>query len=575
MMAARVERRRQFRSLAGLATAFVTMVTVYSAVFHFLMEREDRAYSWATSAYWTLTTMTTLGFGDITFESDAGRIFSVVVLLSGSAFLLVMLPFIFIQFIFTPWMAERDRRRAPRQLSTGTAGHLVLTELGPVEQSLIERAEQASVPYVLIVEDVEQAARLHEQGRRVMVGDLDDPTTYVNARVAQAAMVVASRNDRTNTNIAFTVREVAPSVPVIATANDPAAVDILELAGADHVVQLGEILGDAMAARTLAPDGRSHVIGEFVGLKIAEASVAGTELVGHTLAEARLRAQVGVGIIGVWDRGRFSVATGATMLSASTVLLLAGTAEQLASFDEAYATSAPEAQHVVIIGGGRVGRAAGVALGAEGLTYTIVEKMAEREHAEASYVIGDAARRDVLEAAGIERAGAIMITTHDDDVNVYLTRYCRGLRPETRIISRAKLDRNVSTLYRAGADAVLSYAGSCSAAIWNHFRGEETLLVAQGLNLFRTRVPRELAGRTLAESHLYRRTGCNVVAVVDGDVIRGNPDAHQPLPAGGELVVIGTEESEEVFCAAFPTARSLNARSGVRGGGGVGQTGRR
>ena len=149
------------------------------------------------------------------------------------------------------------------------------------------------------------------------------------------------------------------------------------------------------------------------------------------------------------------------------------------------------------------------------------------------------------------------------------------MRPETRIISRAKLDRNVSTLYRAGADAVLSYAGSCSAAIWNHFRGEETLLVAQGLSLFRTRVPRELAGRTLAESHLYRRTGCNVVAVVDGDVIRGNPDAHQPLPAGGELVVIGTEESEEVFCAAFPTARSLNARSGVRSGGGVGQTVRR
>ncbi|WP_204267058.1 ion channel, partial [Klebsiella aerogenes] len=48
------------------------------------------------------------GFGDITFESDAGRIFSVVVLLSGSTFLLVMLPFVSIKFVFIPWMNELE-----------------------------------------------------------------------------------------------------------------------------------------------------------------------------------------------------------------------------------------------------------------------------------------------------------------------------------------------------------------------------------------------------------------------------------------------------------------------------------
>jgi voltage-gated potassium channel len=246
-------------------------------------------------------------------------------------------------------------------------------------------------------------------------------------------------------------------------------------------------------------------------------------------------------------------------------LLLAGTKAQLDAYDSLYSSSSPVAHHMVIIGGGRVGRAAGQAFAAEGLSYTIVERLAEREHAGVSYVIGDAADRAVLEAAGIDRAGAILITTHDDDVNVYLTRYCRGLRPDVRIVSRAKLDRNVSTLYRAGADAVLSYAGSCSAAIWNHFRGEETLLVAQGLNVFRTPIPRELAGKSLAESHLYRRTGCNVVAVVDDHGIHGNPDAHSPLPAGGELVVIGTDAAESEFCAAFPKARAPIGRQRSRG----------
>jgi voltage-gated potassium channel len=81
--AGHAERRRRQKTFLALAVVFVVMVTVFSTVFHSLMEYEDREYSWPTSVYWTLTTMTTLGFGDITFESDAGRIFSVVVLLSG------------------------------------------------------------------------------------------------------------------------------------------------------------------------------------------------------------------------------------------------------------------------------------------------------------------------------------------------------------------------------------------------------------------------------------------------------------------------------------------------------------
>ncbi len=554
-VAHRAERRRRLKTVIGLSVIFLVMVGVFSAAFHELMDREGRSYSWPTSVYWTLTTMTTLGFGDITFESDAGRIFSVVVLLSGSTFLLVMLPFVFIQFVFLPWMNERERRRAPRSLPESTSAHVILTALGPVEEDLIEKADQAEVPYVVIVEDVDVAGRLHDEGRTVMVGALDDPLTYHDARVGHAAMVVATQNDQTNTNIAFTVREIAPQVDIVASANSPASVDILEIAGADHVVQLGEVLGAAMAARSLGLGGQSHVIGSFAGLKIAEAGAIGTDLVGRSLAETNLRRRFGVGLIGVWDRGSFAIATADTSLCDSSMLLLTGTTDQLAAFDSAYATDSPSAKNAVIIGGGRVGRAVGRAFADEGIEFAIVEQIAERRREGARYVIGDAADREVLETAGLDDAGSVLITTHDDNVNVYLTRYCRGLRPDARIVSRSRLERNVSTLYRAGADAVLSYAGTGSAAIWNHFRGDETLLVAHGLNVFRTPIPRELAGSTLAEAHVYRRTQCNVIAVETAGSIRGNPDAHLPLPDEGELVLIGTDLAEARFSEVFPHAR--------------------
>jgi len=553
--ARRAERRRQYRTLAVLLVVFASMVAVFSIGFHQVMEYEGRSFNWFSSVYWTLTTMTTLGYGDITFQSAPGQAFSVLVLLSGSIFLLVMLPFVFIQFVFMPWMAQRELRRAPRSLPASMNDHLIITEMGSVEASLIARAEQAEVPYVLVVDDLDEVVRLHDEGYRVIYGDLDDPETYRNARVETAAMVVASRNDRSNTNITFTVSEIAPEVLIVSTANSEQSIDILEIAGADRVLRLGEILGQAMAARTLGRDGRSHVIGEFAGLQIAEASAAGTSLVGYSLVDLQLRARLGIGIIGVWNRGRFEIATGETTLGDRSVLLLAGTPQQLMAYDHEFSVARPEAQHIVIIGGGRVGRAVARAIEAEGMSYAIVEQLAERERPGGNYVIGDAADRSVLQSAGIDRSDTILVTTHDDDVNVYLTRYCRGLRPETRIVSRSRLDRNVSTLYRAGADAVLSYSGTCSAAIWNELRTEETLLVAQGLHVFRTRVPKQLVGKTLAEAHLHKRTECNVVAVEHEGRIQGNPDAVTPLPADAELVLVGTTEAEGRFCAEFPHAR--------------------
>ena len=247
--------------------------------------------------------------------------------------------------------------------------------------------------------------------------------------------------------------------------------------------------------------------------------------------------------------------SGWAVLRESSMLLLAANDEQLAKVDAQYAVESAAAHRAVIIGGGRVGRAIASVFQREGVPFAIVEKLPERERPGVRYVIGDAADRAVLEEAGLADAGAVLITTHEDDVNVYLTRYCRGLRPDARIVSRSRLDRNVTTLYRAGADAVLSYAGTGSAAIWNHFRGDETLLVAQGLNVFRASIPRELAGRTLADVHLYRLTRCNVVAIDHGDRIEANPDAHRPLPDDGELILVGTDEAESAFTNEFGVAR--------------------
>lgn len=184
-----------------------------------------------------------------------------------------------------------------------------------------------------------------------------------------------------------------------------------------------------------------------------------------------------------------------------------------------------------------------------------MEKQDDRIRDPELYVAGDAADLRVLEEAGIGDASAVVVTTHDDDMNVYLTNYCRRLRADVQIIARARLDRNISTLHRAGADSVLSYASTGANAMWNLLTADNTLQLAEGLDVFRVPTPDELAGRPLAESGIRETTGCTVVAVASEDRFEANPDPGAPLVAGTELVLIGDSDSEHRFLTRYPTGR--------------------
>lgn len=523
------------------------LVILYSILFHYLMAYEGRQESWITGFYWTLTVMSTLGFGDITFQSDLGRVFSTIVLMSGIIFLLVLLPFTFIEFFYAPWMKAQEIARAPTSLPKETEGHVIITQHDAVTSALVEKLTRYHYPYVILVQDLSEALRLHDLGYRVVRGELDNPETYRLLRVERAALVATTANDRLNTNVAFTVREVSESVPIIATANAPASVDILELAGSNHVVQLGEMMGQSLVRRVSGGDTMAHIIGRFGELLIAEATVRNTPLVGQTLAQSRLRERVGISVLGTWERGEFETARPDIRIEQGTVLVLAGSEEQIAQYNRLLCPEQPVSAPVLIIGGGRVGRAAGRALAERGMDYRIIELLAERVRESEKYIVGDAAELSVLVAAGIQEAPAILVTTHDDDTNIYLTIYCRRLRPHVQIISRARLERNIATLHRAGADFVLSYASMGSSAILNLLNRSNILMVAEGLDVFEMPIPANLVGKSIANLDIRQQTGCTVVALKRNGITTVNPDPHEPLAPDSQLILIGTVAAENRF----------------------------
>ena len=557
---------RGTRRNAGYFMRFLIMLAVvialFSVLFHFIMLYEGREYSWITGLYWTLTVMSTLGFGDITFRSDLGMLFSIVVLLTGIVSLLIVLPSTFIQFVYNPWLESQKKKEAQHSVPAGVKKHVILVGDSPITRNLAQVLTRYGFYNVMLCSNTQQALDLMDQGVHAIVGDYDDSDVYRKLRAESARMVVALDNDVRNTNVAFSLREYAGEVPMVARAEKDESIDILKLAGCTRVFQFRKALGHSLTRRVVT--GRLNVsqLASFGPLVIAETSVKQTTLGGLTIRECDLRGRLGVNVVGLWDHGEFKNPLPSTELEDHMVMVLAGTREQIDAFSAALGREIPADEApgpVLVLGAGRVGTAAALALKDRGLDVVVVDKQNVAPKLPGIRVqVGDAADLATLERAGIRTAPSIIITTHDDDINAYLTIYCRRLRPDVQIISRSNLDRNVHVLHAAGANLVLSLASLVSTRIINLLEPGRVFMLNEGLNIFRADAGVELAGKTLINSGIRKNTRCNVVAVktVDGEMLV-NPDPKREFHEGDELFLIGDSEAETAYYERYWPDRGL------------------
>ncbi|MBA2379480.1 MAG: NAD-binding protein [Blastocatellia bacterium] len=545
--------RQNIGALAKYLAFLGAVVTLYSVMFHFIMGySEGRYFSWITGFYWTLTVMTTLGFGDITFESDLGRAFSVLVLISGVFLLLVMLPFAFIRYFYAPWLEAQIHAESPRSVPPDVSDHVIICTYDTIAPNLIKRLDHSGIAYYVIEPDPAKSAQLFRKGVSVVNGKIDSRITYERMRAKEARMVFANCEDTANTNITLTVREVAPHVPIAAIAADEDSIDILELSGATHVLPLKQRLGEHLAHRINAGGERTHVIGKLEDWRVIEFTVQDTKLAGKKIRDTRIREKTGVNIIGVWERGRLIPAADPNArLSDFSVPLGVGTVEQIESLEKLLKTDKPASKSVLILGGGKVGRAAAQTLKQENITVYMVEREPLRQENIGAVpdrlTIGDAADRDTLMKGGLMESSIVIVSTNDDAVNIYLSVYCRRLNPNVRIISRITHDRNIEAIHRAGADFVLSYAPLGAESVLSLIQGRDPVVMGEGVEFFTVPVPRALSGKTLRDSRIGEMTGLIVLDIMAaGDTI-ANPPPEFVFPRNSQMHVLGTAEQLHDF----------------------------
>ena len=463
--------------------------------------------------------------------------------LSGIVLIFAALP-----VLVVPLFEDAFTSNAPSSIR-GVDGHVVLCNYGPREEVLIDELTERGVEYVIIDADREAANDLYTAGYTVMFGDPESDSALQRARLEHADTLIANVDDGTNPSVLLSAQNVNPDVRTVSLTTDPKTADYHRYAGADHVLSPKQILGEQLADKavgTFDPEAVEAIeIDE--DFDIAEFPLqSGSELIGQTLSESGVFEQTGAAVIGVWLRGDFeSPPPPDARFDARSVLVATGGDAELDRLKEMTLSKGRLRRgDVVIAGMGVVGQSVSTELSAAGFEYTTID-IVDKSTVD---VVGDATERQILREAGITDAGTVVLALPDDTATIFATFAIRELNPRIEIIARANENENVSKLYRAGADYVLSLAAVSGRMLASIVLDEEILSPGTQLKLVRTTAPGAV-GESLAGADVRNRTGCTVVAVERDGTVTPNPGASFVIESGDELVVAGTDENISRFQA--------------------------
>jgi len=523
----------------------VTVLSGFVVLYNYGMATwEGRPQPLYRSIEVVVQTVTTVGYGgDAPWSSPQMNYLVSLMALSGLVLIFAALP-----VLVVPLFEDAFRSTAPSSVR-GVEDHVVLCSYGPREEVLIDELTERGVEYVIVNGDRDTATDLYTDGYTAMFGDPESDEALQRARLEDATALIANVDDETNPSVLLSAQEVNPDVQMVSLTEDPEIADYHRYAGADHVLSPKQLLGDQLAAKAIGTFDREAIEAVEIDedFEIAEFPLqSGSELIGQTLVESDILERTEAAVIGVWSRGEFQSPPPPDLrFDARSILVVTGREADLDKLKQ-MTLSEGRRRHgdIVVAGMGVVGRTVATELSEGGFAHTTVDLV---ENSQVDVVGNVTDRQDLLEA-GVTDAGTVVLALPDDTTTIFATFAIRELNPQVEIIVRANERENVSKLYRAGADYVLSLAAVSGRMLASIVLDEEILSPSTQLKLVRTEAS-GVVGESLGEADIRNRTGCTVIAAERNGTVVTNPGAAFVIERGDELVVAGTDENISQFLA--------------------------
>jgi len=194
---------RQSKSIVVYAATAINLVIVYSMIFIYLTRVDHPEHAnLITAVYWVISSMTTVGYGDVVLTSAAGKMFSVLVQLSG----VIMIFGLLFPFVITPWLERTFKVTLPTMAPEDMDNHIIVCGYNRLVETLIDELKEHKLPFIIIEDDEHIAHELMEKQIPCIFGISSEEGTLKNANIDTARVVIANKSDEENANIVLTAR---------------------------------------------------------------------------------------------------------------------------------------------------------------------------------------------------------------------------------------------------------------------------------------------------------------------------------------------------------------------------------
>ncbi len=289
---------KAFFNLKIIFLALVSLVLIGTAGFHYM-----EGWRWFDGFYMVLTTITTIGYGEVHPLSHGGRIFNTFIIMTGVGLVLLFFGGATQALLEFELQSVFGRRRMDREISR-LSDHFILCGAGRVGRSAARELARKPLSFVVVDTDSAKLARYSDEGWLTLVGDATHAHVLRQAHIETArGLVAATTTDAINVYIILTARSLNPTLKIIARASEEEAEKHLLTAGADRVVSPYSFAGYRIAQTFMRP----HVVDFFdtamnqqKPLEIEEVQVqAGSRVAGQTLEGSRIRQEMGVIVLAI------------------------------------------------------------------------------------------------------------------------------------------------------------------------------------------------------------------------------------------------------------------------------------
>lgn len=316
------------RRRAAVLLISIIALLVLSPLGYMIINKEA---SFIDALFWTVATITTMGAPvDLVLTSEAGKVYTVIVVFSGIAIFFIGFPF----FIIGPWLEEQVKKAtSPERIPMPEKDHVIVCGYTDLGEEVIDDLELHSIPYILIDENKDIGDKFVKSKTPFIIGDARDADVLKRANINRAFSLVAAESDTMNPIVCLTARSIRPDIRIIASVHDEEHEEVLVRAGATKVVSPRASSGVLLANLALS---RYDVdikgkIALFGKMHIWQHPIThDSPLKNMTLHQTKIREKTGVTVIGLWRNGTLIINPSANeMLPVNSMLVTIGTPEQL------------------------------------------------------------------------------------------------------------------------------------------------------------------------------------------------------------------------------------------------------